>query len=75
MTKNGVVNGQGFRSAGKCERLEFDPRPIVSRKNSFTHYSIVCYEMRWIRTHAIHIQIRLEKLKFSGGIPFRIHQV
>ena len=75
LKENGVIDRKLFRSTGNCERLEFNTRQIVSRENPFSQYSIVCYVMRGVRKHAIHDQIHLKKLKFSGGIRFRIHQV
>jgi len=62
-------------SAGKPQWLEFHFRHTEFRKNPFTQYSIVCCEMRAIRTHAIHNKIRTEKQIFNGGINFRILQI
>ena len=40
MSEEGVVNGEGFRSGGISESLEFDARQILSPKTAFSQSGV-----------------------------------
>jgi hypothetical protein len=75
LSYDGIVYAQAFRPGGINERIQFDPRQIISGKNSFSQIGVVGYQIGCICTYPVDEQIRFEKFKMSSGICFHIHQI
>jgi len=74
-SQHGIVYVQGLRPARKYERLKFDTRHVLSGFYIVAKSRFVRHQDRGARSHAIHQQLRVEKLEHHLRFRVPIHQV